>query len=427
MTSDLNLPDLIEIPDCDVIQWHHKIHLPDGRVTPGIWEGLYEDYGLADLDFTGQRVLDIGCLDGQYSFYAERRGAAEVVSIDVLEGMYGYLYAHRALQSRCKYIFPYSVYDLDPKTLGTFDIVLFLGVLYHLKYPVLAVDKVNGVLNPGGIMVLESEISNKNTMFCHQMRYNPVDPQDTSRGLDLDIPLVELDGKILTLNLKDIYKQDEVYRNDPTNFWILDEVTLKRMIDLSGFRIDRSLPRAGRRMTHICTKLADPEQVFVDRMEDMYAIRHEMPRIDFSQFSDPLTNDADWYQNFLAQRFRPGAVPVILFPDWHQPEETLFAALTQGLQAVLSTATALMLVVEASDIDPDEAQLALSGAFLEILSQGMPGDFSEPDVYLVRHLSALQWQALLPHLSARLPLSSENQVLMRSVGADQLSLWPDFC
>ena len=166
----------INLPKYEEIRWIHQIKLPDGRVTPGKWPPLFKEYALMEVDFKGKRVLDVGCLDGQYSFYAERQGASEVVAIDINEEQFGkqlfsgqnwsfgFLYTHNQFNSKVKYVFPYSVYDLSPSSFGQFDVILFLGVIYHLAHPVLALERLNKVLKPGGVMVLEAEISNTNVL-----------------------------------------------------------------------------------------------------------------------------------------------------------------------------------------------------------------------------------------------------------------------
>jgi tRNA (mo5U34)-methyltransferase len=94
-------------------------------------------------DLTGLEVLDIGPADGFFSFESERRGARRVVALDFAEpGRFGLLEAKEALQSRVQCVFGSNVYDLTPGLYGTFDIVLFMGVYYHLRYPLLALDRI---------------------------------------------------------------------------------------------------------------------------------------------------------------------------------------------------------------------------------------------------------------------------------------------
>ena len=93
-------------------------------------------------DLTGKRALDIGAWDGWFTFELERRGA-QVVAIDRWDNP-RFREMHAALGSHAEYR-QMNVYDLDPAKLGRFDVVLFLGVLYHLKHPLLALERVCSV------------------------------------------------------------------------------------------------------------------------------------------------------------------------------------------------------------------------------------------------------------------------------------------
>ncbi len=127
--------------------WFHRIELAPGLVTPG-WSDPYKEkvpyYGLPE-DMTGMRVLDIGCAEGFFSFEAERRGAKEVVAIDSFpDSIRRFNICRAALGSKVTG-FLTNVYDLSPQTFGTFDLVLFYGVLYHLRHPILALQKIASV------------------------------------------------------------------------------------------------------------------------------------------------------------------------------------------------------------------------------------------------------------------------------------------
>lgn len=123
--------------------WWHSIDLGAGRITPGVHQlaelrDNYAHFRLPD-DLTGRRVLDIGCWDGFYTFEAERHGA-QVTAVDVWQPK-TWLAAKEALNSKAEF-HELSVYELSRDRLGAFDIVLFLGVLYHLKHPLLALERV---------------------------------------------------------------------------------------------------------------------------------------------------------------------------------------------------------------------------------------------------------------------------------------------
>jgi tRNA (mo5U34)-methyltransferase len=125
--------------------WFHQIDLGHGIVTPGVDRSAEKLHYLHFPEsFAGKTVLDVGALDGFFSFEAERRGAARVLATDYVcwtqpeagpgtDGR-GFDIAHWALQSRIdkKVI---AVEDISPSSVGMFDVVLFLGVLYHAQDP----------------------------------------------------------------------------------------------------------------------------------------------------------------------------------------------------------------------------------------------------------------------------------------------------
>lgn len=96
-------------------------------------------------DLTGWSVLDIGAWHGYFSFECERRGADRVLAVDRFAwdrfGMEEFLATHRRLGSRVEYEH-LDVHDLDVATIGQFDLVLFLGVFYHLRNPVAALEQI---------------------------------------------------------------------------------------------------------------------------------------------------------------------------------------------------------------------------------------------------------------------------------------------
>jgi tRNA (mo5U34)-methyltransferase len=123
----------------NAIRWVHGIDLGKRHRHPGEWntpEELSRQQLPADL--SGQTVLDVACWDGFYSFAAEQRGASRVLATDsfIWEAGHreGFESAHRALQSKVE-VAEIDVLDLSPERVGAFDIVLFLGLLYHIKSP----------------------------------------------------------------------------------------------------------------------------------------------------------------------------------------------------------------------------------------------------------------------------------------------------
>ncbi len=150
------------------VEWFHTIDLGDGLVTPGKDETFRKLEWLALPESLESRsVLDVGAWDGFFSFEAERRGAERVLATDSFAWeepawgpkgwgtRAGFDLAHRALKSKVE-ARGIDVLDLDPETIGTFDLVLFLGVLYHLPHPLLGLEKVASVCS--NQLILETHV-----------------------------------------------------------------------------------------------------------------------------------------------------------------------------------------------------------------------------------------------------------------------------
>jgi tRNA (mo5U34)-methyltransferase len=148
------------------VSWYHSLKLPGGHVTPGSFDTQDE---LERIPFPaslrGMRCLDVATADGFWAFEMERRGAAEVIAIDVLPEALdwpaltgastaagspeliesGFAIAHEALGSTVQWR-EQSVYDLDPDVIGKFDFVFAGSLLGHLRDPVAALESIAGVL-----------------------------------------------------------------------------------------------------------------------------------------------------------------------------------------------------------------------------------------------------------------------------------------
>jgi tRNA (mo5U34)-methyltransferase len=177
--------------EVSAVNWYHSIDLGNGIVTPGtpVNQAMLE-HGLPDL--AGRSVLDIGAWDGFYSFVAEQRGARRVVALDhyawlvdftarnrywaecdaagilpdpardlsefahpdTLPGRRGFDLAHRVLDSAVEPVVA-DFMDVGTTALGKFDVVMFLGVLYHVRDPLAALERVRAVTD--GVAVIETE------------------------------------------------------------------------------------------------------------------------------------------------------------------------------------------------------------------------------------------------------------------------------
>lgn len=145
-------------PAIDSIKWWHQIDLGNGVVTPG------RDKTFAKIkriqmpaDLSGKSVLDIAAWDGAFSFEAERRGARRVVALDSTQyrdaGWEGFDYAKQALNSRVEKL-DMDLSLLSPGSVGTFDVVFCLGLLYHLPNPVSTMQQIAAVTSE--MMILET-------------------------------------------------------------------------------------------------------------------------------------------------------------------------------------------------------------------------------------------------------------------------------
>lgn len=194
--------------EVDSVEWFHSIDFGNGVVSKGA-KSLSLLERQADVAFkhgmAGKSVLDIGTWDGAMSFEAERRGAARVLAVDSFvwdrNGMNrkpSFDMAKLYLQSRIdeKVI---DLFELTSRTLGTFDVVLFLGVLYHLKEPLRALEHVAGLTHD--LLVVDTETM-LDTMDSPVMTFFP--------GRELN--------------------------NDPTNWWAPNIKCVLAMLNVAGFK-----------------------------------------------------------------------------------------------------------------------------------------------------------------------------------------------
>lgn len=141
--------------------WHQRFHLTDDVATPGAndIEWLCQTADLP-LDLTGKSVLDVGINNGGASFLAERRGASRIVGVDIMdENFFGFRDIKNLLDSKVEYVRA-DVYTMSNIIKEKFDIVIFFGVLYHLRHPLLALDQLRELTS--GILLLETAIDDYN-------------------------------------------------------------------------------------------------------------------------------------------------------------------------------------------------------------------------------------------------------------------------
>jgi len=105
-------------------------------------------------ELSGLRALDIGAWDGPFTFELEKRGA-QVTALDIQDPDITVFNAVKEIKNSSANYVRGSVYDAVPETLGIYDVVLFAGVYYHLKNPVLALQRIRRLLTDGGALFIE--------------------------------------------------------------------------------------------------------------------------------------------------------------------------------------------------------------------------------------------------------------------------------
>jgi tRNA (mo5U34)-methyltransferase len=154
----------------DAIQWYHEFdfgnglrtraHTPDTTMHRQIW--AFIERQLASIDFRGKTVLEVGSWDGYWSFWAERHGARSVLATDDLSQNWsrgdGIFLAKELFQSAVEIRQDVSVYNVA--SLGRrFDIVMCLGVYYHLHDPFLALAQIRHCCHANTTVLLEGNLA----------------------------------------------------------------------------------------------------------------------------------------------------------------------------------------------------------------------------------------------------------------------------
>ena len=205
-----------------VEQWFHRYEVVPGVVTPGVYDPapLLELLPLPE-DLSGKRVLDIGARDGFFSFEAERRGA-DVVAMDFMPPeRTGFGVGAQLRGSSVEYRVD-NVYNLSPERHGEFDLVLCLGVLYHLRNPLLALDRIWGICK--GDMLLETQI-------------RPGRARRVGGIAEEREPLME-------------FHPDDSLNADPTNWWSPNPAALRAMLESACFEVAEMQVFSARAIVH---------------------------------------------------------------------------------------------------------------------------------------------------------------------------------
>ena len=198
--------------------WYHRIEISRGIFTPGCSDPA-TTLDLLELpkDCTGLRVLDIGTRDGFFAFELERRGA-EVFAIDYCDpNETGFNVAAELLDSKVTFRRE-NIHHLRVEDYGLFDIVLFLGVLYHLPDPMRALCTMRSLCK--SLLYIET-LAIDNAVLL---------PDGSS------VPLKALSPQLCEIPLMQFYP-GKVLNNDPSNYWGPNLKCLEAMLGENKFQV----------------------------------------------------------------------------------------------------------------------------------------------------------------------------------------------
>jgi tRNA (mo5U34)-methyltransferase len=205
--------------------WFHNIDLRGVKTAPNHFLGDYPSQKFRHfahaipMDLRGKSVLDVGCNAGFYSFEMKRRGASRVVGIDS-EDMYleQARFAAQVLGQDIEFhkLSVYEVGSLREK----FDIVIFMGVLYHLRHPLLALD------------LLHEHVVGDLMIFQSMLRGDPAQEEIAE-----DYPFWET-SPFERPAFPRMYFIEKRYSEDPTNWWIPNAACAAGMLRSAGFDIE---------------------------------------------------------------------------------------------------------------------------------------------------------------------------------------------
>lgn len=206
--------------------WFHNLDLNGHATAPGHFLGDYPAgkfarfAGLVPADLTGRSVLDIGCNAGFYSFEMKRRGAARVLGIDSDDRYLSQArFAAATLGVEGVEFRNLSIYDVG--ALGErFDLVIFMGVLYHLRHPLLALDLIREHV-AGDMMLFQTLTRGPNSVADVAEDY---DFEDDAHFQDPAHPRMAF--------------VERAWAHDWTNWWVPNRAGVEAMLRASGFAIE---------------------------------------------------------------------------------------------------------------------------------------------------------------------------------------------
>lgn len=204
--------------------WFHNLNLAGVQTAPQHFLGDYPSIKWRHFahaipeDLRGKSVLDIGCNAGFFAIEMKRRGAERVVGVDT-EPAYLEQAKFAAEVSGCDIeLRQLSVYEV-PLLRERFDLVLFTGVFYHLRHPLLALDLIREHV-VGDLLVFQSMLRGS----------------DTIASIDDDYPFSET-RLFESRGFPAMFFVEHRYSDDPTNWWIPNRACVEAVLRSSGFTI----------------------------------------------------------------------------------------------------------------------------------------------------------------------------------------------
>jgi tRNA (mo5U34)-methyltransferase len=205
-------------------KWFHNLELNGVSTAPDHFLGDYPrikwrkfSHALPE-DLRGATVLDVGCNAGFYCFEMKRRGAGRVLGVD----------SSREYLAQARFAAEALKLDVDFRQLSTyqlselkerFDIVLFMGVLYHLRHPLLALD------------LLHEHVVSETLVFQSMQRGS-----SQQESLLSDYPFSETQV-FMREGFPKLHFVEHAYASDPTNWWIPNPACSEAMLRSAGFDI----------------------------------------------------------------------------------------------------------------------------------------------------------------------------------------------
>ncbi len=204
--------------------WFQNLNLNGVQTAPQHFLGDYpavKFQGLAQAlpqDLTGKSILDIGCNAGFYSLEMKRRGADRVLGVDFDERYLAqarFAAEVRGVEIEFRQLSVYDVSCLQEK----FDLVIFMGVLYHLRHPLLALD------------LIREHVARDLMLFQSMQRGSP-----DARQVEEDYEFGETE-MFARPDFPAMYFIEHKYAGDPTNWWIPNRACTEAMLRSAGFDI----------------------------------------------------------------------------------------------------------------------------------------------------------------------------------------------